>query len=131
MSNKRNDEISLLSKDKVYTSYYSRACKILPDMRLVSISVGIPDNFKGVICRELNPSISLLNSYKHGNVTDEEYRKQYYIETLSRLDPIKVYEQLKGKVILCYCGSDKFCHRHLVIEWLKDRLGEHIVGGEI
>ena len=120
-----------LDKDKVYTSYYARACKIIPDWRLVAISRGIPDNFGGAIMRELNPSQELLYGYKNGNISDEEYREIYFNETLSTLNPVEIYNKLKGKVILCYCGKDSFCHRHLVIEWLGQNLGSEVIGNEI
>ena len=59
-----NDTV-VLKRDKVYSSYYARACKIIPDWRLVAISVGIPDNFGGEILRELNPPSKLLYEYKN------------------------------------------------------------------
>lgn len=121
----------VIRKDKIYTSYYARACKIFPDSLLVSISLGIPTGFNGRIYRKLNPSQSLLSAYKSGRITETEYAEIYYNETLNKLDPFEVYNDLKGKVLLCYCGKDKFCHRHIVLEWLIDNLGEAINGGEV
>lgn len=128
---KTADVVVKLDKDKVYTSYYARACKIIPDWRLVAISRGIPDSFGGTIMRELNPSQELLYNYKNGNIGDEEYREIYFNETLKSLNPEDIYNKLKGKVILCYCGKDSFCHRHLVIEWLEQNLGSEVIGNEI
>lgn len=128
---KTADVVVKLDKDKVYTSYYARACKIIPDWRLVAISRGIPDNFGGAIMRELNPSQELLYNYKNGNISDEEYSEIYFNETLKSLNPEDIYNKLKGKVILCYCGKDSFCHRHLVIEWLEQNLGSEVIGNEI
>ena len=126
-----SDEIVIIKNDKVYSSYYARACKIIPDWRLVAISIGIPDNFGGSIMRELNPSQSLLYNYKNGKISDEEYKEIYFNETLKHLDPHVIYNKLKGKVIVCYCGKGSFCHRNLVIEWLRQNLGDDVVGGEI
>lgn len=128
---KTSDVSVTIYKDKVYSSYYARACKIVPDRRLVSISIGIPDNFGGEIMRELNPPQWLLYKYKNGQCNEEEYTEVYYNEVLNKLNPKDIYERLKGKVILCYCGKDKFCHRHLVIKWLRDNLGEDAVGYDI
>lgn len=130
MSKTSNVSVTIY-RDKVYSSYYARACKVVPDRRLVAISIGIPDNFGGEIMRELNPPQWLLYKYKNGQASEDDYREAYYNEVLSKLNPKEIYERLKGKVILCYCGKDKFCHRHLVIEWLKDNLGEDIVGYDI
>ena len=125
------DEVLQLSKDKVYCSYYARATKILPNHRMVAISYKIPDNFNGEIIRELAPSKELLYGYKYGNITEDEYIKTYSFEVLDRLNPIEIYNKIKGKVILCYCGKDSFCHRRLIIEWLQKNLGSDIIGGEI
>lgn len=126
-----SDESITLDRNKVYSSYYARACKIIPDWRLVSISLGIPDNFNGDIMRELNPPQQLLYDYKNGLCNDEEYTKQYNDSILKRLDPLEIYNKLKGKVILCYCGKGKFCHRTLVLKWLEQNLGSEVIGGEI
>lgn len=125
------EESITLENTKVYTSYYARATKIFPSRRLVSVSLGVPAGFNGELYRELNPSPSLLSAYKSGTITDEEYESIYYNETLSKLDPVTVYNKIKGKVILCYCGKGKFCHRHLIIKWLIEKLGNSISGGEI
>ena len=128
---KAKDTSVTIFRDKVYSSYYARACKIVPDRRLVAISIGIPDNFGGEIMRELNPPQWLLYRYKNNQISEQDYTDAYYNEVLKKLEPKEVYERLKGKVLLCYCGQDKFCHRHLVIKWLKDNLGEDTVGYDI
>lgn len=126
-----NNVCVTLSKDKVYSSYYARACKIFPYWRLIAISIGIPDNFDGEILRELNPPQQLLFDYKNGLCDEQEYTERYYSSVLNRLDPLEIYNKVKGKVILCYCGKDSFCHRRIVLNWLQDNLGEDIIGGEI
>lgn len=125
------NETIIISKDKVYTSYYARACRIIPDYRLISISIGIPNNFNGEIMRELNPPEWLLYSYKNGNITEDEYSKIFYEQVLSKLNPVDIYNKCKGKVLLCYCGKDSFCHRKIVLDWLKNNISEDIIGYEI
>lgn len=120
-----------LDRNKVYSSYYARACKIFPSWRMVAISISIPDGFDGIILRELNPTQQLLYDYKNGLCDEHEYEERYYSNVLSRLEAKSIYEKVKGKVLLCYCGKDKFCHRKLVLKWLADNLGENVVGGEI
>lgn len=128
---KISEETITIKRDKVYSSYYARACKIVPDRRLVAISIGIPDNFCGEIMRELNPPSTLLYKYKAGLVNEEEYTEIYNDQVLAKLDANEVYNRLKGKVILCYCGKDKFCHRTLVMKWLEQNLGKEVIGSEI
>lgn len=127
----KNEQIGRLDPNKVYSSYYSRACRIVPDSKLVAISLGIPNGFKGVTCRELNPPVGLIVRYKANEISDKEYEQVYREEVLRGLNPLKIYEQLKGKVILCYCGKGAFCHRNIVMKWLEESIGEHIIGEEI
>lgn len=121
----------ILSNDKVYTSYFARACKILPNRRIISISLSSPLGFEGGFYRPLNPSESLLRWYKAGLITPEQYKEQYYFETLNRLDPEKVYMAVRGRAMCCWETPDKFCHRKIVLDWLKDNLGEDKIGQEI
>lgn len=126
-----SDSTVAINNNKVYTSYFARAGRIIPDRRLVSIALSSPDNFGGKYYHELNPSPSLLSNYKQGKLSIEEYKSIYYAEVLNHLKPIEVYEQLKGKVMCCWEKPDVFCHRHLVLDWLRDNLGDNIYGGEI
>jgi hypothetical protein len=36
-----------------------------------------------------------------------------------RLDPAIVANELDGYTLLCWEGPGKFCHRHIVADWLK------------
>lgn len=128
---KLSEETVVIKNNKVYSSYYARACKIIPDRRLVAISIGIPENFNGTILRELNPSQQLLFDFKNSLCTEEEYIDRYKTDILNKLNAVEIYNKLKGKVILCYCGKNSFCHRHIVLDWLKQELGEECIGGEI
>jgi hypothetical protein len=60
-----------------------------------------------------------------------------YREILNRLDPAEIYDRLisfgEHPVMLCWetgtaCHSgETFCHRHLVAQWLEDRLGVEVL----
>ena len=66
------------------------------------------------------------------SVTPARYL-ELYTEILSRLDPAEIHDRLitlsDNPVLLCWetasdCHSGRtFCHRHLVAQWLEDRLG--------
>ena len=100
------------------TSYFSK----YKESNGVSIAIGTPKWFKGETFPELFPSWDLVNYYKR---TGDEvgYRERYYEEVLYKLNPTEVYDKLKDKVILCWETSDKFCHRHIVSEWIYEELG--------
>ena len=70
----------------------------------------------------LLPSLSLLREWRAGKISKEAYTQRYYNETLSRLDPQKVYNDLDGKILLCHEPPGEFCHRRLVARWLEDSL---------
>ena len=88
----------------------------------VNIAVGKPSWFKGPSYPDLFPEWSFLNKYKEDG-DKEAYIKAYHERILSKLDPQKVYNDLKDSVILCYEKSGEFCHRRLVAEWLEKELG--------
>lgn len=121
----------VLKKDKVYTSYFSKATKIVPDRRLVSIALTHPEGWKATYYRHLNPSINMLMARKNGEMSDAEFEETYRNEVLRHLDPNRVYQDLKGKVMCCWEKTGDFCHRHIVTAWLQENLGEEVVGGEI
>jgi len=100
---------------------------ILPDSATpVAISRGTPRTIRGYRrLRALEPG----NWFR--SVTPGQYL-ELYAEILGRLDPTEIYDRLVAfgdrPVMLCWetasdCQSGKaFCHRHLVAQWLEDRL---------
>ena len=61
----------------------------------------------------------------------DKYTPKYQRDILSHLKPTDVYHKLwmishqeqKDKVVLmCYESPEKFCHRHLVANWLNEKL---------
>ena len=74
------------------------------------------------------PSISMLNGYKSGKVSKEEYTKMYIERLISKLTKDVrfkevvldiVRKQLEGEDItfVCFCKAGCFCHRVLLAEW--------------
>lgn len=72
------------------------------------------------------PDSDLLYKYKAGNLSEHDYTARY-IELMDQrwtddahlLDDITKHEKL---CLMCYCGPGKFCHRHLLVEWLSKRI---------
>ena len=65
----------------------------------------------------------------------EKYTPRYQKEILAGLKPTEIFrklwliahQELKDKVVLlCYESPEKFCHRHLVANWLNDKLGQKV-----
>lgn len=51
------------------------------------------------------------------------YMEKYYETVLANLEPLEVFNDLDGKILLCYEESEYFCHRHIVAAWLELCLG--------
>lgn len=102
------------------TSNYKKHAK---DPRAVSIAGRAPDNYKGRQYKKLAPKIWFFKKYKKdGN--EKYYIKHYYKEVLDALNPYEVYQDLgEDAILLCWEPPGKFCHRHIVAEWLRDKIG--------
>jgi hypothetical protein len=92
----------------------------------ISIASGRPKWYSGPSYPKLFPPWALIKKYKKGLVTEEEYTIRYHNDVLSKLNPFDVYSDLEGKVLLCWEESGEFCHRHLVADWIFNKLGIEI-----
>jgi len=100
----------------IYTSYFAKARRLRG--RLVSIALYPPRGMKVESEPRLAPSRELLRAYKAGEVDEAKYT-EIFMRQLAKLDPIEIGRKLEGSILLCYEGPGKFCHRHLVAEWLR------------
>lgn len=111
------------------TSYFANHRKLKEaGFLIVSIARYTPP---GVLynLRAFAPEKDLLLRRKQGLVSDEEYTKSYLeqLNSLDRKEVVDLLESIPGKVALCcYCGKDKFCHRHILSKWLKDNFNIEI-----
>lgn len=107
------------------TSYFGRAnSKAFRDRGLRFVSIARSAKyFYGESYKDLFPTWDMIH------MTDEkEYEKAYRKQVLSKLDPMKVWDDLQDAVLLCHESMDKiekgetFCHRHIVARWLEEEL---------
>ena len=114
---------------KIYTSYFSNLRNIPPDIVPISIARGTPSWFDGLCIKLLAPHEHIRARYNFDGNKDR-YIREYTEEVLDILYAPKLVQYLMVKsggrdvVLLCYESPDKFCHRHLVSEWLN-RNGFH------
>lgn len=120
-------------KDKVYTSSYKCVDEKLLKKLIVPISRTVPAKYKKEERSLLEPPYWLVHEFKDADsiMSEEEFEYHYREEVLDKLSPEEIYEKMKGKVLVCYEGKSKFCHRRIVTKWLEETLGEGVVGGEI
>ena len=117
----------------IYTSYFAKVKKLDESGYCpISIAVKSPDWFIGPSLKQLAPSWSILSEYKETGDT-ARYIQRFHEEILSKLDPEQISKVIwkiahestplifpKIPVLLCYESPEKFCHRHLVAEWLTN-----------
>lgn len=123
----------------IYTSYFAVLKKVLaqdPNLVPVSIAGKTPTWLEGSII-EVNKYKPLMPHYDwwsqwhskfEGQLESEEsktwYIKHYKTTVLDKLKASQVWQDLMdlshkhNVVLLCYETPDKFCHRHLVANWL-------------
>jgi len=120
----KNPLESLSKCTKLYTSYFSK----WKQPGGVSIALKTP-HWYGPVSQypSLMPTQEILFEFKRSH--DEVlYTRRYENEILAKLDPFKVLMDLaRAQAMLCWEGSDKFCHRHIVGQWLRDRTGIEVV----
>lgn len=116
-------------KHKIYTSYFS-AINLLIErgyFNLISIAGTIPEDFPCRKYLKLAPKYVWWKEWHDKHLSNEWYIDKYNETVLSKLNPIEVYLDLtkndtEDAIILCYEEPKKFCHRHLVANWLSNNL---------
>ena len=109
----------------IYTSYFARWRKYSgKDYNLVAITYNKPAWFNGGWLEEVAPPEKLVKEYKNNNLTEQEYTNIYIeyldIHKTEILNKIKVISEYDNYVLLCYEAPGKFCHRHVLAEWLRN-----------
>lgn len=107
----------------IETSYFAKSSD---HPKAVAISATVPEGFKGLRFKDLAPPYDLLGKFKRDD--DESFfEEQYRDRVLKDLDPQKIYDLLgHDAVLLCWEKSGKFCHRHIVADWLSKSLNIEI-----
>ena len=78
--------------------------------------------------KSLAPNWKLIENLNKKKITEDQFIKSYEDQLVS-LSANKVYEDLVSLVsgfepiIMTSISKKKFCHRHLVAEWLENALG--------
>lgn len=111
----------------IYTSYYANH-KNFGDAILIQISRSKPMNFVvNYVISEFMPSSDLLFKYKQGKINESVYTTRY-TEQLDKYNNERydnlinwLNSQSKDVIFLCYEGKNKFCHRHILADYLNKK----------
>jgi hypothetical protein len=108
----------------IYTGYWAKVkeyeqCGLVP----VGISGWSPDGYTGKTYKKLAPKYSWWKEWHDKKLSEQWYIDKYYETVLNVLNPLVVKQELQvlgdDIVLLCFETPDKFCHRHLVANWLN------------
>lgn len=118
---------------QLFTSYYAK-CNKINDCAYIRVSNSKPmwftDNCLGLA--EVYPDWALIRGLKEQFITEEQYT-QAYLKQLSYLNPQEILAKIESyakmqnydkAVLPCYESSEKFCHRHILAEWLNAGIRE-------
>ena len=117
--------------DKIYTSYFANLKNLPDNVCPISICGKAPDWYKGIQYKALAPKYWFFKKYKEDG--DAEFYTLAFqkdvCDALNVSTTLLDLQKLAGDKIpclLCYEKPGDFCHRHIVAEWLHDRLGVHV-----
>jgi len=104
-------------KYTIYTSYFGNL-KNIPLEKCMAVSRGIPDFYRGERWDLLAPPWYMAR--RDCKLTNDEWEREYYSK-LEKLNPEEVAKKLDGRVILCWETPFQVCHRHYIINWLRQK----------
>ena len=116
---------------KIYTSYFGNL-KNLKKNHIIPIGVCRfpPKWFDGPNLISIAPSKDILFTCKNNH---QEYIKRYKNEILSIhknpqdfIDRLSLISDGKDVALCCFEEPGKFCHRHLIAEWLNNTLNLNV-----
>lgn len=117
---------------KIYTSYFAKMKKIPENIVRISICGKAPEWYDGIQYKKLAPKYKFFMEWKE-NKDNNFYIEHFNSEVLDTLNAQDVFNKLKelsqGRdcVLLCYEKPGDFCHRHLVADWLFEKLNIEVV----
>lgn len=121
---------------KIYTSYFAKMKKIPENIVRISICGKVPEWYDGIQYKKVAPKYKFFMEWKE-NKDNNFYIEHFNSEVLDTLSAQSVYEDLERLsngndcVLLCYEKPLDFCHRHLVADWLSEKLNIEVVELEV
>ena len=110
---------------EIYTSYFANIRRLPDNFCPISIARSPIKGWNGVSYLNVAPLLTTISKHKSGLSTEEEYTEEYTETILSQTTPVKVVDELlrlaDGKIpcLICYEALGKFCHRHILADWLR------------
>ena len=124
----------------IYTTYFANLRKLPDNVIPISICGKAPPWYQGLQYKKLAPKYDFFMEWKK-NQDNDYYVEHYQAEVLDCISTATVIRHLEVMLrdviegtgsrpftkdskwhiaLVCYETPDKFCHRHLVAEWLRN-----------
>lgn len=121
-------------KDNViYTSYFAKLKEFdKSKFELISIARVTPKWISNIkVSKTLCPPWKIIEMHKSGHITNCEYEDMYLANIPNDIASVleKFSERIYPKiaVLFCYESPDKFCHRHLLANYVNNKLGYELI----
>ena len=103
----------------LYTSYFAKVKTFPADSHVYSISNSSPFPLEKL--PYLVPSWDLVKRYKDGIIDEASYTAEYIAMLETNKDAIlsQILVLPDNSILCCYEGPGKFCHRHILADWLN------------
>lgn len=118
----------------VKTGYFAQMKKyVAAGYMPIAITASVPVWYKGNSMQVFAPDWELVQDWKSGKITWDEYTERYN----SMLDrrgisyALKILEQFENVVLICYEKPSDKCHRHLLAEYLNNKYNMNVLEFEI
>ncbi len=108
----------------ILTSYFGKRNLKKSGLTPVAISLTVPKNFHGKRYTALAPTWEMIKVAYEGK--KEEFSQLYTSQILEWLDPVKVYHELDGSVLLTREDILPFTHGRIVAKWLEKGTGNKV-----
>lgn len=111
----------------IYTGYWAKA-DYYKSKGLVPVGISgwSPDGYTGKTYKKLAPKYSWWKEWHDKNLSEQWYTEKYYETVLNVLNPKDVVAEIQqmgdNVILLCFETPEKFCHRHLVARWLREKI---------
>ena len=114
---------------KIYTSYFAKVNE-LKNNGIVPVAIcgGLPKDYNGLWYKKLAPKWSWFQIWKETRDNDF-YIKCFKRDVLDKLTlDIVMYDlnlitnEASNIALICYEKPGDFCHRHLVAQWIGEKL---------
>lgn len=120
----------------IYTGYFAKL-KYYQSNNLSPVRIS--NGGRNIVEHKVNsfiPEWEIVNAHKKGLIDNETYRRLYLLQLSSFIEDPKLNLMMESilsslyqtnTILLCYERPEKFCHRHILAEWIKDNFGYDVV----